>query len=652
MTTADYVAIAVSPALIMALVGSLVFFLIAVMYTGDYAGRLNYAFALFVFAAVLVTRIAIEMGGERAALFALPLGVAMFLALVRFVEHPSPFSHLINLGLMFIVWWCAHKLTWDCTLIDDDQDSSGEGLMQRIGVDGLADAAEAATKSGNKSNELFEIERGLAHLAESSEQNVPVPVAANWWRRFVAQKNQPHTPGLWVLYFSLAALPLYGIGQTWIPAADTGRRHYAFMLLLVYVAAGLALLVTTSFLGLRRYLRQRRIEMPAPIAATWVGTGAALIVVVMFLAMLLPRPAAEVALSRVPWQAGSPGGHSTSRYAIGNDGKQREDYGPTSNELPPDGTGAPQQAGNNGKSEQNANASGENSQQSNAAAANGNSKKSGGESGEKAASANTQTSKGQQHGKSSTASNQERGRSDKSGQAQPGQEATAAENNQSKGAEQSANNQQNSQADEKQPASASAESRMPQHPQQPSRPQLPQIISSAVGGLSGLLKLVLYLAIALVVGYLVWKHRHELARAIADLVRDIRALLARLFGGRAHAEVTAADEAQLAPARRLSFADFRDPFATGDSRRISPEELVRYTFSAFEAWAGDHGCPRTPDITPHELVRTAVSTDSPMYQPARRMAQLYSELAYAARKVPREAADELHDLWNMMRAAA
>src|SRR3954463_9336055 len=142
MTSADYVAIAISPALIMTLVGSLVFFLIAVFYAGEYQIRLTYAFAWFVFAAVLIARIAIEMGSERAAMFALPLAIAMFLFLVRFVEQPSPFSHLINLSLMAVVWWCAHRLTWDSTVIDDDEDASGEGLMQRVGVD-EPDAAES-----------------------------------------------------------------------------------------------------------------------------------------------------------------------------------------------------------------------------------------------------------------------------------------------------------------------------------------------------------------------------------------------------------------------------------------------------------------------------------------------------------------------------
>ena len=118
--------------------------------------------------------------------------------------------------------------------------------MQRMGVDETAEARDLPTTD----NELF------------AEQNDATP----WWQEILRQKKGKHTPGLWVLYFSLAALPLFGIGQHWIPAAEAGRRRYVFSLLLVYVASALALLVTTSFLGLRRYLRQRRIEMPAPMA--------------------------------------------------------------------------------------------------------------------------------------------------------------------------------------------------------------------------------------------------------------------------------------------------------------------------------------------------------------------------------------------------
>jgi len=32
--------------------------------------------------------------------------------------------------LIGLIWWSAHKLTIDCTLIDESQDSSGEGLLR------------------------------------------------------------------------------------------------------------------------------------------------------------------------------------------------------------------------------------------------------------------------------------------------------------------------------------------------------------------------------------------------------------------------------------------------------------------------------------------------------------------------------------------
>ena len=46
-----------------------------------------------------------------------------------------------------------------------------------------------------------------------------------------------HSPGVWIVYFSLAALPIFGIGQLFIPSAQVGQRRYAFCLLAIYVAS-------------------------------------------------------------------------------------------------------------------------------------------------------------------------------------------------------------------------------------------------------------------------------------------------------------------------------------------------------------------------------------------------------------------------------
>ena len=56
-TLGDYLIIGVSPALIMLLVGSLVFFLVEVFYQGEFAFRLSFIFAMFVMAMLLIPRL-------------------------------------------------------------------------------------------------------------------------------------------------------------------------------------------------------------------------------------------------------------------------------------------------------------------------------------------------------------------------------------------------------------------------------------------------------------------------------------------------------------------------------------------------------------------------------------------------------------------
>ena len=128
-TTADYIVIALSPALVMTLVGSLVYFLLAVFYQGQFTDRLHWVMTCFVFAAVLIARISIEDGFERAMPFGIALALAVGVAANQFMEIQGTwidsFSWAINWSLIALVWWSAHQLTWDCTVIDDSQDSSG-----------------------------------------------------------------------------------------------------------------------------------------------------------------------------------------------------------------------------------------------------------------------------------------------------------------------------------------------------------------------------------------------------------------------------------------------------------------------------------------------------------------------------------------------
>src|SRR5262249_4342998 len=153
---ADYVAIAISPALIMALVGSLVYFLLKVAYVGQFYCSLRWVIFFFVFGAALVQRVSMESDtADRAPLYGIALGALMWFALQRYVECPpdsavGEWGWAINLGLIILIWWSAHRLTKDCTLIDDSVDASGAGLVQMPGG-GEGRGAGAGARAGEKS---------------------------------------------------------------------------------------------------------------------------------------------------------------------------------------------------------------------------------------------------------------------------------------------------------------------------------------------------------------------------------------------------------------------------------------------------------------------------------------------------------------------
>jgi len=265
--------IGISPVLIMLLAGSLSFFLIQVFYRGEAANSVRWVLFWFVMAVVLVSRIGIEQGTAHAAVYGLALAIATWLYLMT--VHPAALLGAILLG---IIWWSAHKLTWDCTLIDDDEDASGNGLLQTAG--------EKQKSKRDKAASIGEKIIARLSMGDNREHHASVP----------------HPPGLWVVYFSLVALPLFGIGQMLLPEGDAASRRAGFAHLFVYMTAAVGLLLTTSFLGLRRYLRQRYLQMPAVIAFGWIKFGAGVACIVLFAALLLPRPGVNDAWSTLGYQ--------------------------------------------------------------------------------------------------------------------------------------------------------------------------------------------------------------------------------------------------------------------------------------------------------------------------------------------------------------
>ena len=678
-TLIDYLIIAISPALIMTLVGSLVFFLLDVFYKGNFGGRLEIIFALFVFAAVLVARIAIEESRERAALFAVPLAIVTLLAINKFVQFQGgvlqSLSFFINCGLIALVWWSANQLTWDCTMIDEDEEDSGEGLLEAVGLDEPGKAA---------------LHKEIAPVVSLPSPPAPLPkgegriekeAPQSWWQRFLERRRRPHAPGLWVVYFSLAALPLFGIGQFFIPAGDRENRQYAFQLLCIYTASGLALLLATSFLGLRRYLRQRRQEMPLPIVNLWLGIGGALIVAAMLLALLLPRTNAEYDLSELAVRVGSPD-QDSSQYGVGSEGVQENQPDAQSEKRDDEQSNATtkEQSDKTDKSQSDENGKEEKSQQDeshkqeNSPAEKSSADKS--ESEKKPADQSTSEKKSQDKSPQKSPpedTSTEKSPSEKTPREKTPPEQSSAEKSPSEKSPPEKTEAKKPPAEKKQkePPKSSGGSSAKQEKQESSGktqekkqsggrsqgnnvhpPAIPRLSSPAgVAWLLTLFKWIFYGVVAILIIYAIWRNREALWKAFCDFVQFLLDFWHNLFGGagrRAEAAAAAASAKKILP----RFADFTDPFAAGIANRYPPAELVRYTFNALEAWGRDRGYPRPPDQTPHEFVRCLAANAPALGDDAARLADLYSLVAYAPFTLPAGGAARLSQLWQIMRTEA
>jgi hypothetical protein len=586
-TLFDYLVIAISPALITMMVGSLVLFLIQVFYQGNFQGRLQYIFALFVMAAVLIARISIEAGRERAVLFAIPLGIVTLLAINKYVQFQGgmlqSLTFFINCGLIAIVWWSSDKLTWDCTLIDEDQEDSGEGLLEAVGLDRSGKAA---------------LEQEIAPLPEEPEATTSRDEPPSWWQRFIDRRRRPHAPGVWVIYFSLAALPLFGIGQLFIPAGDLSARQNAFNLLCIYTAGGLGLLLATSFLGLRRYLRQRRQEMPLSIVNLWLTIGGLMIAGVMLLAMLLPRPNAEYAVSEPLFRIGLPDQQS-SQYGTGRDGVDENQPSAQSEQR------EDQQSGSTSSKQQGKTTSDKADKEDRAD--------------------KTQSDK------------TDKPSSDKATSEKPQKKPPKATGNSAAG-KQSPDNARGQRQKDSQTSDKA-----------PHTPTLPRITFSPADSLMALFKWIFYGVLLLLVIFAVWRNRYELLSALSNFGQWLMDFWHNLFGGKVSGADEAGDEASPKRATLRPFADFTDPFASGMADRYSPAELVRYTFEAVEAWAWEHGQPRQADQTPHEFARSLATKFSSLGEDARQLADLYAQAAYAPVTLPAASVARLSHLWQNLR---
>ncbi len=623
-TSVDYIIVALVPALIIGMICGLTYFLIFAFYQGNFSSRLMYLFSLFVLAAVLIARISAEEGRGYASLFAIPLGLASLLTINTFARVEGPLasiSWLINAGLLALIWFLADRITLDCTVIDERSQDSQQGLLQSLG------------------------------MLRKEEALVSKPTVRSTQKEEPKKKKKAHNPGVWVMYFALFALPMFGIGQLVLPESTTA----AFICLIVYLGCALSLLAATSFLSMRRYVRQKGVEMPVDVTTKWLPLSVSAIFAILLVALILPLPGRSLGLVGSPIKFSS-GELDTSQFGWGDEGngqddneaasKTQSDEGTPDGPAKKDGKGNPQPADKGNKTSQQSGGSEKRDQQ------NGQQSGRGGDSEAQRESESTSNSEQEsQHdaSKEQRAASEEQQDSDQSqNEVDPTQgedkqsdspkdqrRSPDKSGNQSGGKQQERENQGSPENDSEQRSS---------QPSSASPPQ-PSFIPKISGNFSEVLKWITMLVLAAIVLFYLITHPQEV-RAMWAAFRN---WLANLLGKKKPKKRSAAP-ARIAPQpQKKPFRDYINPFTSGQP--FSAEKIITHTYQALQAWAEEHGTIIDDDTTPSELADQLLQVNPSVGTNSKVLAQMVNRLLFARWSPTVKDIAPLKQLWQNMSAS-
>ncbi|TWT71929.1 DUF4129 domain-containing protein [Crateriforma conspicua] len=597
-TAADYAAIAVAPVLIFLMISALTLFVCTLLYRGGYSGRVQWVVLFFTMGSVAVARLAIEQDRKYAMGYMVALSAAGVLVLSQFVG-----SIVVGFVLVALIVYLSDRIVFDCTLIDESKDSSGEGLID--------------------SGRLF------FQGSDSAKKDPKSSVATQPNQR---KKRRTHQPGRTVMYLALAALPLFGLGQVWISDPQASASAQTF--LGVYLFAALALLMTTSFLGLRRYLRQRGVDMPVDVTVGWLGGGALLVAAIVATAFLLPTPGRIITGGDPPISLAEAKDFAASRFGWGKEAakKSTEGNASTSEDQDPEkevGGQRPEKGAPAGKVGDGESGDGESGDGESGDGESGDGDSGDGESGD--GESGGEESGGEESG-GEESGGEESGGEESGGEESGGEESGGEESGGEESAEADANQREASDSNESSSSGQSGSS------------QSFGGVTSMVRGLLDAVRWLLPLALLAFVGFYLLRH----GRRFWDW-------LTSLFAGRSDApdaleQLLINDPtASLEPPRR--FSEFRNPLG----RDNDAERIIATTFGAADAWMRENVSPRRDDETPSEFahrLRQQASRDArlaPLVGPFGRIVDAYNRLAYAKTRPNADDVQAARDLWMHLR---
>jgi hypothetical protein len=97
------------------------------------------------------------------------------------------------------------------------------------------------------------------------------------------------------------------------------------------------------------------------------------------------------------------------------------------------------------------------------------------------------------------------------------------------------------------------------------------------------------------------------------------------------------------------FASFANPFDDGLDQRISPNDLVIYSFEALEAWAFEHNLARSPNETPTEFVRRIGQAHADLLPDTSRLVGYFVTIFYGQRGFNEDVLPPIRQFWQVLK---
>jgi hypothetical protein len=464
-------------------------------------------------------------------------------------------------------------------------------------------------------------------------------------------------------------LPIFGLGQLFAASADPASLAWAGTLFGIYIAAALGLMATTSLLGLQRYLNGRGLELPESVSRKWMTLAATTAMIIFLILWALPKPNLESGLhSSLAFFTSK--NSNPSSWALGRDGQKqgarptsqtKGDQGKQTNQgqgkTGEGGQGEPKSSGEGTKSESKSNSSNASKSQSDSSSKS--SEKSG------ADSKSPQPDPQSPNSKSPNAKSPPAETNKESGESKPQSPSEMRDAAQQQAAEKARENARDKNPDDQNKSAANQQDQQPNQNNSNQQKQTPpKNPDQSSGGstnnnspppmnqppmnLGPWAKWLTYLVgiTALVVFAILFR------RELIQLWLELLAFFQGLTGKKPAADpIAAAETNTVNRTRSKSFRDFANPFEKQTNTNFDDQQLVTYTFAAFEALGADARLDRGADETPHEFASRLARRLDALTNVARNFIDIYCQSIYGGGNLARIDRESVKSFWDAMNSA-